>query len=170
MPRKRDRVQSRGVAESRPQYTTPEGLDALVAELASLGQERTRVVKGVAEAAAEGDRSENAEYIYGKKRLRAIDKKMRFVRKVIEAAVVVDPCEDRGERVFFGASVVLEDVRGEKHTYQLVGEHETDAERGRISYRSPVGTALMGRSLDDEVKVRTPGGERILTIVEVRYE
>ena len=86
------------------------------------------------------------------------------------AAEVVDPSEDRGERVFFGATVVLENEDGEERTYQLVGEHETDMERGRISYRSPVGRALMRRSLDDEVSVRTPGGMRVLTIVEIRYE
>jgi transcription elongation factor GreB len=124
----------------------------------------------VADAAAEGDRSENAEYIYGKKRLREIDKKMRFLKKAIDAAVVVDPTEDRGDKIFFGATVVLEDDDGEERTYQLVGEHETDASRGRISYRSPVGAALMRRSLDDEVRVKTPGGWRTYTVVDVRYE
>ena len=153
----------------RAQYMTPEGHATLVAELARLGAERTKVVAGVADAAAEGDRSENAEYIYGKKRLREIDKKMRFVRKAIDAAVVVDPSEDRGERVFFGATVELEDEDGGTVTYQLVGEHEADAARGRISYRSPVGAALMRRQLDDEVTVRTPGGVRTWTIVGVRY-
>ena len=154
----------------RPQYTTPDGHRALVRQLGELGQERTRVVKAVAEAAAEGDRSENAEYIYGKRRMRAIDKKMRFLRKAIEAAVVVDPSEDRGERVFFGATVVLEDEDGEHLTYQLVGELETEAATGRISYRSPVGAALMGKRLDDEVQVQTPGGIRSLEIIEIRYE
>jgi len=150
---------------------TPTGYEALVTELGELGKERTRVVQGVADAAAEGDRSENAEYIYGKKRLRAIDKKMRFLAKAIDAAVVVDPSEDRGDKIFFGATVVLEDLDdGETATYQLVGEHETDAKAGRISYRSPVGRALMGKHLDDEVIVRTPGGTRELLVVEVRYE
>jgi transcription elongation factor GreB len=158
------------MAETRPQYMTPQGHDALVRELARLGKERTQVVQGVADAAAEGDRSENAEYIYGKKRLREIDKKMRFLKKALDAAVVVDPSEDRGEKIFFGATVVLEDDDGEERTYQLVGEHETDARRGRISYRSPVGAALMGRRLDDEVRVRTPGGPRTYTVVDVRYE
>ncbi len=139
-------------------------------ELAALGRERERVVRGVADAAAEGDRSENAEYIYGKKRLREIDKKMRFLGKAIDAAIVVDPRQDRGERVFFGATVVLEDDDGSVVTYQLVGEHETDAARGRISYRSPVGSALLKRTLDEEVVVKTPRGERVLTIVEIRYE
>ncbi|HJL14844.1 MAG TPA: transcription elongation factor GreB [Sandaracinaceae bacterium LLY-WYZ-13_1] len=155
---------------ARPQYMTPDGHTALAEELARLGSERTRVVQGVADAAAEGDRSENAEYIYGKKRLRAIDQKMRFLKRALDAAVVVDPSVDRGDRVFFGAVVVLEDDDGAERTYRLVGEHETDAGAGRISYRSPVGRALMGRRLDDEIRVRTPGGERHYTIVDVRYE
>jgi len=158
------------MAEERPQYMTREGYERLVEDLGRLGRERPRVVQGVADAAAEGDRSENAEYIYGKKRLREIDRKMRFLKKIIDAAVLVDPSEDRGDRVFFGATVVLEDDGGEEATYQLVGEHETDAERGRISYRSPVGRALMRKHLDDEVTVRTPGGPRHYTIVDVRYE
>jgi transcription elongation factor GreB len=158
------------MAEERPQYMTPEGHESLARELARLGEERTRVVSGVADAAAEGDRCENAEYIYGKKRLREIDRRMRFVKKTLEAAVVVDPKEDRGERVFFGATVVLEDEKGGEVSYQLVGEHETDAQRGRISYRSPVGAALMRKNVDDDVTVETPSGKRRFTIVDVRYE
>ncbi|MBX3271812.1 MAG: GreA/GreB family elongation factor [Sandaracinaceae bacterium] len=156
--------------DPRPRYMTPEGHGALVNELGELGRERERVVRGVADAAAEGDRSENAEYIYGKKRLREIDRKLRAVSQALDAAVVVDPREDRGDRVFFGATVVLEDEGGETVTYQLVGEHETDAARGRISYRSPVGSALLKRRLDDEVVVKTPRGERVLTVIEIRYE
>ena len=158
------------MSETRPQYMTPDGHRALVGELARLGEERSRVVQGVADAAAEGDRSENAEYIYGKKRLREIDRRMRFLKKTLDAAVVVDPAVDRGDKVFFGAIVVLEDGEGSTLEYQLVGEHETDAARGRISYRSPVGAALMRKSVDDEVKVETPSGQRRLTIVDVRYE
>jgi len=158
------------MAETRPQYMTPDGHRTLVGELGRLGEERTRVVQGVADAAAEGDRSENAEYIYGKKRLREIDRRMRFLKTILDAAVVVDPSVDRGDKVFFGATVVLEDGDGTTLEYQVVGEHETDAARGRISYRSPVGAALMRKSVDDEVKVETPSGERRLTIVGVRYE
>ena len=158
------------MAETRPQYMTPDGHRTLIAELARLGEERSRVVQGVADAAAEGDRSENAEYIYGKKRLREIDRRMRFLKTTLDAAVVVDPSVDRGDKVFFGATVVLEDGEGTTHEYQLVGEHETDAACGRISYRSPVGAALMRKSVDDEVKVETPSGQRRLTIVDVRYE
>jgi transcription elongation factor GreB len=152
------------------QYMTPAGHRQLAAELARLGEERSRVVQGVADAAAEGDRSENAEYIYGKKRLREIDRKMRTLGKALDAAVVVDPREQKGEQVFFGATVVLEDDDGREVTYTLVGEHETDAARGRISYRSPVGTALLKKRLDDEVSVHTPSGEKHWTIVGVRYE
>lgn len=155
---------------TRPQYMTPEGYEQLVAELGELGAERTRVVAAVADAAAEGDRSENAEYIYGKKRLREIDRKLRFLSKTVDAAVIVDPKEDRGDRVFFGATVVLEDEDGNTHRYQLVGEQETNADRGRISYRSPVGAALMRKEVDQEVQVHTPNGLRTLTIVEVLYQ
>jgi len=158
------------MTESRPQYMTPEGHRSMIAELARLGEERSRVVQGVADAAAEGDRSENAEYIYGKKRLREIDRRMRFLKKTLDAAVVVDPAVDRGDRVFFGATVVLEDDEGNELTYQLVGEHETDAAQKRISYRSPVGAALMRKSVDDVVSVSTPSGTRRFTIVDVRYE
>ncbi len=158
------------MAELDPQYMTPEGHRALCHELARLGEERSRVVSTVADAAAEGDRSENAEYIYGKKRLREIDRRMRHLTKIIEAAVVVDPAQNRGERVFFGATVVLEEESGSEVTYQLVGEHETDAAHGRISYRSPVGAALMRRSVDEEITVRTPSGTKRWTIVDVRYE
>ncbi|MFK7987945.1 MAG: GreA/GreB family elongation factor [Sandaracinaceae bacterium] len=152
-----------------PRYMTPAGHRAMVEEFAELGRERTRVVKGVADAAAEGDRSENAEYIYGKKRLRQIDKKIRFISKTLDAAVVVDPALDRGDKVFFGATVLLEDEEGGTRTVQLVGEHETSAEEGKISYRSPVGAALMRRLLDDEVTVRTPGGTRVYVIAEILY-
>lgn len=155
---------------SGPLYMTPEGFEKLRAELEYLGTvERPRVVQGVADAAAEGDRSENAEYIYGKKRLREIDRRMRFLRKILEAAQVIDPAIDRGDTVFFGATVVLESEQGERFRYQLVGEHETDAARGRISYRSPIGAALLRKSVDDEVVVDTPKGRKKLTIVEVIY-
>ncbi len=153
-----------------PVYFTPEGFAKLKAEYESLGGvERPRVVQGVADAAAEGDRSENAEYIYGKKRLREIDRRMRFLRKILEAAMVIDPSIDRGDTVYFGATVILESESGEEFTYQLVGEHETDAERGRISYRSPIGTALLRKTEGDEISVVTPGGKRRLTITGVIY-
>jgi transcription elongation factor GreB len=134
--------------------------------------ERPRVVHGVSEAAAEGDRSENAEYIYGKRRLRQIDGRMRFLRRRLDAAVVVDPREKRGEseKVFFGATVVLEDEDGGQQEYKIVGEDEIETETRRISWRSPIGSKLIGRRVDDEVRVQTPSGLKVFTIVDVRYE
>jgi transcription elongation factor GreB len=152
-----------------PLYMTPAGWRVLKDELEHLGTvERPKVCQGVADAAAEGDRSENAEYIYGKRKLRQIDSRMRFLRKIVENAVLVDPAIDRGETIYFGATVVLE-AEGEKLTYQLVGAHETDAERGKISYQSPIGAALLRRTIDDEVSVDTPRGKRRFAIVDVLY-
>jgi transcription elongation factor GreB len=152
-----------------PLYMTPSGWRVLKDELEHLGTvERPKVCQGVADAAAEGDRSENAEYIYGKRKLRQIDGRMRFLRKIVENAVLVDPAIDRGETVYFGATVVLE-AEGERVTYQLVGAHETDAERGKISYQSPIGAALLRKTIDDEVTVDTPRGKRRFAIVDVIY-
>jgi transcription elongation factor GreB len=120
-------------------------------------------------AAAQGDRSENAEYIYGKRKLREIDRRMRFLGKRIDAAVVVDPAQERGAKIFFGALVVLEDDDGAELEWQLVGEDEIDAAHRRISWRSPIGAALLGKKEGDDVRVQTPSGARKFTIVEVRY-
>jgi len=154
---------------SGPAYITPGGLRRIELEVERLGEERTRVVETTAAAAAEGDRSENAEYIYGKRRLRQIDSRMRFLRKILERSMPIDPAIDRGERVFFGATVTLEDANGERASYAIVGEHETDAEAGRISYRSPIGAALLKKEIDDEVVIATPRGTRRLTVVEIAY-
>ena len=154
-----------------PNYMTPAGYKKLAEELTRLRTvDRPKVCQEVSDAAAQGDRSENAEYIYGKKKLREIDRRMRFLGKRIDAAMVVDPKQKRGDKVFFGATVVLEDDDGESTTYQLVGEDEIEAKRGRISWRSPIGAALLGKELDDDVKVKTPNGTRKFTIVDVRYE
>ncbi|MCC6998757.1 MAG: transcription elongation factor GreB [Deltaproteobacteria bacterium] len=154
-----------------PNYMTPAGYKKLAEELTRLRTvDRPKVCQEVSDAAAQGDRSENAEYIYGKKKLREIDRRMRFLGKRIDAAMVVDPKQKRGDKVFFGATVVLEDDDGESTTYQLVGEDEIEAKRGRISWRSPIGAALLGKELDDDVKVKTPSGTRKFTIVDVRYE
>ena len=154
-----------------PNYITPAGFKRLVGEIIDLRVvQRPKVCQEVSDAAAQGDRSENAEYIYGKKKLREIDRRMRFLGKRIDAAVVIDPKQQSGERVFFGAVVVLEDDDGNEHTYQLVGEDEIDAPGGRISWRSPVGAALLKKREGDEVQVVTPSGTRKFTIVEVRYQ
>jgi transcription elongation factor GreB len=153
-----------------PNYITPEGARRLSEELGHLRSvERPRVVQEVQDAAAQGDRSENAEYIYGKKRLREIDRRMRFLTKRLESAVVVDPAQKRGDKVFFGAWVAVEDEKGEQAEYRIVGEDEVDGGRGQISWRSPIGRALLGKTAGDMVVVRRPAGEAELEIVSVRY-
>lgn len=154
-----------------PNYITPAGYKRLVDEHIRLRTiDRPKVCQEVSDAAAQGDRSENAEYIYGKKKLREIDRRMRWLGKRIDAAVVVNPKEQKGEKVFFGATVVLETDDGDEMTLQLVGEDEIDVPAGRISWKSPIGAALLRKSVDDEVKVRTPNGVREFTIIEVRFE
>ena len=134
------------------------------------GVKRPEVVSALSDAAAEGDRSENAEYIYRKKQLREIDRRLRFLAKRLDIAVVVDPREQKqAERVFFGARVTVEDEEGGIVNYQIVGEDEIDARAGAISWRSPIGMALLGKRLDDTVTVRWHAGKRELTITEIRY-
>lgn len=154
-----------------PNYISPQGLQRLRDERDQLVKvERPRVVNEVADAAAMGDRSENAEYIYGKRRLREIDRRLRFLTQRLDAAVVVDPLRpQRLDRVYFGATVVLEAEDGTTRTWTVVGEDETDAGAGLISHRSPLGAALLGKQLDDEVKVMTPSGLRLFTIAEIRH-
>jgi transcription elongation factor GreB len=132
--------------------------------------ERPRVTQAVSEAAAQGDRSENAEYTYGKKRLREIDRRVRFLRKRLDGMTIVDkPPSDR-KRVFFGAWVMLEDDDGKTVEYRIVGPDEFDTAPGYISMDAPLARALMRKALDEEVAVELPGGTRRLTIVGIRYE
>jgi transcription elongation factor GreB len=153
-----------------PNYITPEGARRLSDELVRLRTvERPKTVHEVADAAAQGDRSENAEYIYGKKRLREIDRRLNFLAKRLDNAVVVDPKAQRGDKVFFGATVEVEDEAGTRSTYVIVGEDETDSAKGRISWRSPVGRALLGKKAGDVVLVRRPAGETEIEVVSVRY-
>lgn len=127
------------------------------------------MTQAVAEAAAQGDRSENAEYTYGKRRLREIDRRVRFLRKRLDGMVVVDqPPADRN-RVFFGAWVTLESQDGAQCRYRIVGPDEFDREPGYISMDSPLGRALLRRALDDEVTVELPGGSRTFVIVGIDY-
>jgi transcription elongation factor GreB len=141
------------------------------AELEQLWRiERPQVTQAVSAAAAQGDRSENAEYTYGKKRLREIDSRVRFLRKRLDGMVVVDrPPLDPG-RVYFGAWVTLEDESGAELNYRVVGPDEFDMAPGYISMAAPLARALLGRSLDDEVRVLAAGGERRYVIVAIRYE
>ena len=152
------------------QFITPAGAERLKQELDALWRvERPRVTQAVSEAAAQGDRSENAEYTYGKRRLREIDRRVRFLRKRLDGMTVVDkPPSDR-KRVFFGAWVTLEDAEGKESVYRIVGPDEFDMADGYISMDAPLARALMRKSLDDEVTVELPGGARTLVIVDIRY-
>jgi transcription elongation factor GreB len=154
-----------------PDYISAAGYRALTDEYDWLFKtERPRITAEVAYAASLGDRSENAEYIYGKKRLREIDRRMRYLRNRIESVEVVRPQDVAGSRIRFGATVVVEDQEGEEATYVLVGVDEADVKAGRISYRSPIGRALIGREEGDEAVIHAPGGRRSVEILEVRYE
>jgi transcription elongation factor GreB len=152
-------------------FITPQGAARLKQELDHLWRVlRPQVTQAVQEAAAQGDRSENAEYIYGKRQLREIDRRVRFLRQRLDGMVVVGaPPSDRS-RVFFGAWVTLEDDDGAEVEYRIVGPDEFDAATGLISMDSPLGRALMGKRLDDEVKVELPGGAKTYVVVAVRYE
>jgi len=152
-------------------YITRAGFERLRRELDELWrEERPRVTQAVAAAAAQGDRSENAEYTYGKRRLREIDRRVRFLRKRLEGMVVVEQPPRDPRRVFFGAWVELEDEDGGRARHRIVGPDEFDRAPGYISMDSPLGRALLARSLDDEVVVEAPGGRRTLVIVAVEYE
>jgi transcription elongation factor GreB len=151
-------------------YITPDGAKKLRAELDQLWSvERPRVTQEVADAAAQGDRSENAEYIYGKRRLREIDRRVRFLSKRLDDVTVVTEPPSDPSRVFFGAWVELEDEDGEHVTYRIVGPDESNVERGWISMEAPVAKALMGKRRDDEVIVRRPKGEITYTVIAIRY-
>ena len=161
---------SAGRGDAR-RYITPRGFRALQQELARLlREERPRVTREVAEAAAQGDRSENAEYIYGKKRLREIDRRIEFLTKRLDELTVVRPDPAQEGRVFFGARVALEDEDGVETEYQIVGPDEFDVAAGRISIDSPIGRALLGRRPGDEVRVERPRGRVTYTVIAVRYE
>ena len=152
-------------------FITPQGAARLKHELDHLWRVlRPQVTQAVQEAAAQGDRSENAEYIYGKRQLREIDRRVRFLRQRLEGMVVVDSAPSERSRVFFGAWVTLEDDDGNEVEYRIVGPDEFDAATGSISMDSPLGRALMGKRLDDEVKVELPGGAKTYAVVGVRYE
>ncbi len=153
--------------DKQPNYISRDGAEALRAELEQLlNVERPRVVDRVAAAAAEGDRSENAEYIYGKKRLREIDRRIGFLTKRLDDALVVDAPADTGKVVFL-SWVEVEDDEGETHVLRLVGADETDPKAGWISWKSPVGRALLGKKKGDTVLVHTPGGDVEYTVVAI---
>ncbi len=158
---------SRPVAD--PNYITPDGARRLSEELVRLRTvERPRTVQEVADAAAQGDRSENAEYIYGKRRLREIDRRVRFLIKRLESAQIVDARGRDTDQVFFGATVRVKGRDGEREV-TIVGIDEVDPARGHVSWISPIARALLRARAGDTVTLRTPTGEEALDILEVRY-
>lgn len=152
-------------------YISSAGYKALKEEFEHLKSvERPKVVNEVADAAAQGDRSENAEYIYGKRRLREIDSRLRFLLNKFSDLQVIDPALDRGERVYFGATVTLYDNdTDEELRYQILGPLDS-LDDEHISYKSPVGSALLGKRCDDDVSIVTPLRRRNFTIIAVSYE
>jgi transcription elongation factor GreB len=152
-------------------YVTAAGARRLRDELELLWrEERPRVTQAVAAAAAQGDRSENAEYTYGKRRLREIDRRVRFLRRRLAGMVIVDQPPADPQRVFFGAWVQLEAEDGTRARYRVVGPDEFDMAPGYISMDSPLGKALLRRRIDEEVTVEAPGGSRLYLIVAIEYE
>jgi len=151
-------------------YITPAGWRRLRDELDYLWREkRPHVTRELADAAAEGDRSENAEYIYRKKELREIDRRVRYLSKRLDEVQVVDRSPDTTDRVFFGAWVTVADDDGQEREYRIVGPDETNAGAGWISVASPVARALLGKREGDGARVELPEGERVLEIVAIRY-
>lgn len=151
-------------------YITPAGAARLRAELEELWRvHRPRVTQAVSEAAAQGDRSENAEYIYGKKQLREIDRRIRFLTQRLETLIVVDRLPGDARRIFFGAWVRLLSARGEQCVYRIVGTDEIDPLQGLISINSPLARALLKKTIDDDVAVRSPQGRMVYTVVDVNY-
>jgi len=152
-------------------YITPAGLARLQAEIKQLQQvERPKVVEIVAWAAGNGDRSENGDYIYGKRRLREIDRRVRFLMKRLEIAVPVDPRQQKNRaQVFFGATVTYANGRGEEQTVRIVGIDEARSEAGEVSWISPVARALLKAREGDVVQVRTPGGMEPIEVVKIAY-
>jgi len=158
------------VAKKHVAYITAEGAAKLKAEHDELWLvERPRVTQAVSDAAALGDRSENADYIYGKRRLREIDRRLRFLTKRLETVRVVDEKPTDPKRVFFAAYVTLEDEDGVEKTWRIVGADESDMARGFISMDSPVAKALLGRRQGDAITIRVPKGDVEYTIVRVKY-
>jgi transcription elongation factor GreB len=153
-------------------YMTPQGHARLKDEaLHLLNKERPELVKVVAWAASNGDRSENADYIYGKRRLREIDRRIRFLTKRLDVAQVIDPAQrEQTDQVFFGASVTVADEDGSASVYSIVGIDEADVGRGRISWVSPLARALMKRREGDQFTFKAPGGDQLLEIVKVEYK
>ena len=152
-------------------YITPQGLARIRAEYDELfGIERPKIVETVSWAASLGDRSENADYIYGKRRLREIDRRLAYLARIMKDAKVVDPANQQArDQVRFGATVELADEDDNRRTLTIVGDDETDASSGRIGWRAPLARALIGAKVGDERIVRLPSGEKAYEVVAIRY-
>ena len=159
------------MSDRPPRFITPQGFAALRAEYEQLfAVERPRIVETVSWAASLGDRSENADYLYGKKRLREIDRRLSHLSKVMKSAKVVDPARQEQRNVVrFGATVELADEQDERRIVTLVGEDEADASAGRVSWAAPIARALVGARVGDERIVRLPAGEKSYEIIRIRY-
>ena len=152
-------------------YITPLGLSKLQSELHELVTvERPKVTEVVTWAASNGDRSENADYHYGKKKLREIDKRIRYLNKHIESAEVIDPAVEKSDQVKFGATVTIKNEDGELKTYSIVGVDEVDISRSLISWQSPLGSALLKHYVGDYVIFKSPGGEQEIEIIKIEYK
>ncbi len=153
-------------------YMTPGGADALQKELRALQRdERPKIVEIVSWAAGNGDRSENGDYIYGKKRLREIDRRIRYILKRLESAEIVDPARQQDlTQVFFGATVTYADGDDKEHTVKLVGIDEADLKQGKISWISPLAKALMKSRAGDVIEFQAPGGVESISVIDVRYK
>ena len=152
-------------------YITPAGFEKLRKEYTELlNGERPKLVLTVAWAASNGDRSENADYIYGKRRMREIDKRLHFLQKKMEASEVIDPKALKSDKIIFGATVKVENFEGVAITYQIVGEDEIDIKQGKISWKSPVAAALLGKKIDDEAVIKKPSGEETVIILDIEFK
>ncbi|MBA3029311.1 MAG: transcription elongation factor GreB [Desulfobacteraceae bacterium] len=160
----------RPLREKGSKYITPEGARKLTEELQYLWKvERPHVTARISEAAAQGDRSENAEYIYGKKRLREIDSKIQFLTKRLDGITVANSIPDDQDKVYFGAFVTLEDEEGEEVEYRIVGPDEFNVVDGKLSMDSPLGKAMLGKRVGNEIKFSTPKGVKVFYISKIRY-
>jgi len=155
----------------KPRFITPEGFRRLKAEYDELfGVERPKIVEVVSWAASLGDRSENADYLYGKKRLREIDRRLGYLARIMKAAKVVDPAEQPSrDQVRFGATIELADEDDNRRTLTIVGDDETDASAGRIGWSAPLARAFIGAKVGDERAVRLPAGEKSYEVLSIRY-
>jgi len=159
------------MADTLPRFITPEGFARIRAEYEDLfGQERPKLVETIAWAAANGDRSENGDYIYGRKRLRELDRRLSHLSRIMKAAKVVDPAtQSSRDQVRFGATVEVTDEQDERRNLTIVGDDEADAGAGRIGWSAPLARALIGARVGDERVVRLPAGEKSYEVVGIRY-